>query len=147
MTKLLYINFFLYHLQQHSNQCSEIINFQVTILHLFCCLIECRIAGEPLGLILAKQEQSIVLCVPVILYTFGDFRCKWTITLCQASSSENKERSYGSSQHKAALQGHQTKGAGIQLPAVCFASKTLFSSFPPSFLIVSLTFSIQKKNK
>lgn len=65
----------------------------------------------------------------VILSAFDGFRFKCTVTLCQLSSSENKERSFGSSRHKVILQGHWT-GASFLLHA-SFLKKSSIFPFEP----------------
>ena len=78
------------------------------------------------------------------------FRCKCTVTLCQPSSSENKERSYGSSHHKAALQGRLTRRQEPSPHCVpfCLKSSSTSSSDVRLSFSVLLALSLQggKKN-
>lgn len=63
-----------------------------------------------------NKSGGIIRYTSVITSAFDGFRCKCTVTLCQSSTAGNKQRSCGSSQHKATHQGHQTRR---QEPASC----------------------------
>lgn len=82
----------------------------------------------------------------IIHSALGCFRLKCMVTFSQPSSSENKERSSGSSHHKAALQGHWTRR---QQRASCCESlcwKIIFASSASVCLFRSCVFDhIQKK--
>lgn len=93
-----------------------------------CCLCVCvkvhsislrtswPVCGHERWGIRAEASYGYWLWLSVIPSAFDGFRCKCMVTLCQPSSPQNKNRSYGSSHHKAALQGHWPRR---QQPASC----------------------------
>jgi len=97
---------------------------------------------------LKNESGAIVRYEHVISSAFNGFRCKWMVTLCQPSSSENKQRSLGVHTTKLYSKGVGQGNKRSQLPAACLSSKT----HPPFFSVrlsisVSYSFITQKASQ